>query len=67
MLTLKVANYFTLCILSDSEKEEAVKEMQTAISVTPKNMTSALGSLISSYGEDMSESDKESDGEQTLA
>ncbi|KAK3575035.1 hypothetical protein QTP86_019790 [Hemibagrus guttatus] len=41
----------------DSEKEESVKE----ISVAPKNMTSALGLLMSSYGEDVteSESDKE--------
>lgn len=41
-----------------------MKEIKAAISVAPKNMTSALGSLMSSYGEDMteSESDKESDG-----
>lgn len=65
MFTLKGAIYFSLCILSDSEKEEAVKEMKAAISVAPKNMTAALGSLMSSYGEDMTESDKDSDGEQT--
>lgn len=40
--------------------------MKAAISVAPKNMTSALGSLMFSYGEDMteSESDKEPEGEQ---
>ncbi|MCI4375120.1 hypothetical protein PGIGA_G00105550 [Pangasianodon gigas] len=45
----------------DSEKEESAKEMKADISVAPKNMTSALGSLMCSYGEDMteSESDKE--------
>ncbi|XP_060774189.1 nuclear fragile X mental retardation-interacting protein 1 isoform X2 [Neoarius graeffei] len=43
----------------DHEKEESVKEMKAAISVAPKIMTSALGSLISSYGEDISESDQE--------
>lgn len=52
-------------ILSDSEKEESVKEIKAAISVVPKNMTSALGSLMSSYGEEMteSESDKDPEGE----
>ncbi|TSZ40546.1 Nuclear fragile X mental retardation-interacting protein 1 [Bagarius yarrelli] len=39
----------------DSENEESVKE----ISVAPKKMTSALGSLMSSYGEDVTESDEE--------
>ncbi|XP_046724976.1 nuclear fragile X mental retardation-interacting protein 1 isoform X2 [Silurus meridionalis] len=43
----------------DSEKEESVKEMKASISVAPKNLTSALGSLICSYGEDMTESDEE--------
>lgn len=42
-----------------------MKEMKAAISVAPKIMTSALGSLISSYGEDISESDQEPEGEQT--
>ncbi|KAI4886650.1 hypothetical protein NFI96_012770 [Prochilodus magdalenae] len=44
----------------DSEKEEPVKETKLAISVAPKNMTSALGSLMSSYG-DMTESEEEPD------
>ncbi|XP_017337979.1 nuclear fragile X mental retardation-interacting protein 1 isoform X3 [Ictalurus punctatus] len=45
----------------DSEKEESVKETKAAMSVAPKSMTSALASLISSYGQDVteSESDKE--------
>ncbi|XP_036426387.1 nuclear fragile X mental retardation-interacting protein 1 isoform X2 [Colossoma macropomum] len=44
----------------DSEKDEPVKETKVAISVAPKNMTSALGSLMSSYG-DMTESEEEPD------
>ncbi|XP_017568418.1 nuclear fragile X mental retardation-interacting protein 1 isoform X2 [Pygocentrus nattereri] len=44
----------------DSEKEEPVKETKVDISVAPKNMTSALGSLMSSYG-DMTESEEEPD------
>ncbi|KAI5108918.1 bridging integrator 1b isoform 2 [Silurus meridionalis] len=50
---------FGLYLSSDSEKEESVKEMKASISVAPKNLTSALGSLICSYGEDMTESDEE--------
>ncbi|KAK2857693.1 hypothetical protein Q7C36_005612 [Tachysurus vachellii] len=47
----------------DSEKEESVKE----ISVAPKNMTSALGSLMSSYGDvTESESDKEPEDDRIL-
>ncbi|XP_058259828.1 nuclear fragile X mental retardation-interacting protein 1 isoform X2 [Hemibagrus wyckioides] len=45
----------------DSEKEESVKE----ISVAPKNMTSALGSLMSSYGEDVTESESDKEPEDT--
>ncbi|XP_053355563.1 nuclear fragile X mental retardation-interacting protein 1 [Clarias gariepinus] len=49
----------------DSEKEESVKEIKAAISVVPKNMTSALGSLMSSYGEEMTESESDKDPEGT--
>lgn len=43
-----------------------MKETKAAMSVAPKSMTSALASLISSYGQDVteSESDKEPEGEQ---
>ncbi|KAL7891058.1 hypothetical protein AOLI_G00005340 [Acnodon oligacanthus] len=44
----------------DSEKDEPVKKTKVVISVAPKNMTSALGSLMSSYG-DMTESEEEPD------
>ncbi|XP_007244268.3 nuclear fragile X mental retardation-interacting protein 1 isoform X2 [Astyanax mexicanus] len=50
----------------DSEKEEPVKETKASISVAPKNMTSALGSLMSSYGGDMTESEEESDNSPLL-
>ncbi|KAF5887207.1 nuclear fragile X mental retardation-interacting protein 1 isoform X1 [Clarias magur] len=49
----------------DSEKEESVKEIKTAISVVPKNMTSALGSLMSSYGDEMTESESDKEPEDT--
>ncbi|XP_062853686.1 nuclear fragile X mental retardation-interacting protein 1 isoform X2 [Trichomycterus rosablanca] len=42
----------------ESEKEESAKELKVSVSVAPKHMTFALGSLMSSYG-GMSESDDE--------
>lgn len=46
-----------------SDKDEEVKQKQIGLSVAPRNVTSALGSLMSSYGDDMttSESEGESD------
>ncbi|XP_072539966.1 FMR1-interacting protein NUFIP1 isoform X2 [Salminus brasiliensis] len=43
----------------DSDQEEPLKETKVAVSVAPKSMTSALGSLMSSYGGDMTESEEE--------
>lgn len=53
-------SYFNLHFPSDSEKEESTKELK--VSVAPKHMTSALGSLMSSYG-DMTESENDEEPE----
>ncbi|XP_076872042.1 FMR1-interacting protein NUFIP1 [Brachyhypopomus gauderio] len=45
----------------DFEREDSVKENKSGVCVAPRNMTSALGSLISSYAEDMSMSEEEPD------
>ncbi|KAI7808171.1 nuclear fragile X mental retardation-interacting protein 1 [Triplophysa rosa] len=44
-----------------SDNEESVQQKQAGLSVTPRNVTSALGSLMSSYGDDMTTSDSEGD------
>ncbi|XP_035382950.1 nuclear fragile X mental retardation-interacting protein 1 [Electrophorus electricus] len=44
----------------DSEKEDSVK-IKSEVCVAPRKLTSALGSLISSYAEDMSVSEDETD------
>ncbi|XP_051562059.1 nuclear fragile X mental retardation-interacting protein 1 isoform X2 [Myxocyprinus asiaticus] len=45
----------------ESDKEDSVKQKQAGVSVAPKNVTSALGSLMSSYGDDMTTSESEAD------
>ncbi|KAG1930189.1 nuclear fragile X mental retardation-interacting protein 1 isoform X2 [Pimephales promelas] len=50
-----------LAVLADSEPESDKDEPQTGLSVAPRCVTSALGSLMSSYGDAMTSSD--SDGE----
>ncbi|XP_066518961.1 nuclear fragile X mental retardation-interacting protein 1 isoform X2 [Hoplias malabaricus] len=45
----------------DSEKEDLTKEKKAAMFVAPKKMTSALGSLMCSYGGDITESEEEPD------
>ncbi|XP_051986653.1 nuclear fragile X mental retardation-interacting protein 1 isoform X2 [Xyrauchen texanus] len=50
----------------ESDKEDSVQQKQAGVSVAPKNVTSALGSLMSSYGDDMT-SDSEADPEVTDA
>lgn len=50
--------------LAGSDKEDSGQQKRAGLSVVPRNVTSALGSLMSSYGDDMttSESEGESDG-----
>lgn len=50
-----------VCVLSESDKDESVQETQTGLTVAPKSVTSALGSLMSSYGDDMTSSESEAD------
>ncbi|XP_077103710.1 FMR1-interacting protein NUFIP1 [Siphateles boraxobius] len=50
-----------LAVLADSEPESDKDEPQTGLTVAPRCVTSALGSLMSSYGDAMTSSD--SDGE----
>lgn len=47
--------------LLGSDKEESVQRKSAGLSVAPRNVTSALGSLMSSYGDDMTSSDSEGD------
>lgn len=51
-------------VLSESDKDESVEQTQAGLTVAPKCVTSALGSLMSSYGDEMtsSESERETDG-----
>lgn len=49
-----------------SDKEEEVKQKQIGLSVAPRNVTSALGSLMSSYGDDMTSSEGETDDSPVL-
>lgn len=44
-----------------SDKDESVQQKPARLSVAPRNVTSALGSLMSSYGDDMTSSDSEGD------
>lgn len=45
----------------ESDKDESVQQTQTGLTVAPKSVTSALGSLMSSYGDDMTSSESEGD------
>ncbi len=54
-----------LCVLSESDKDESVLQTPTGLTVPPKSMTSALGSLMSSYGDDMTSSESEGDADGT--
>ncbi|XP_043088040.1 nuclear fragile X mental retardation-interacting protein 1 [Puntigrus tetrazona] len=45
----------------DSDKDESVQQTQTGLTVAPKSMTSALGSLMSSYDLTSSESEGDAD------
>lgn len=52
----------SFCLLLDSDKEVgAAKDASLGIMVVPKQVTSALSSLVTSYGS-MSDSDSEQDG-----
>lgn len=53
------------CLFPDSDKEDSVAESKTSgLIVAPKQMSSALGSLLSNYGSmSESESDEEPEGE----
>ncbi|XP_051569038.1 FMR1-interacting protein NUFIP1-like isoform X2 [Myxocyprinus asiaticus] len=46
---------------TESDKEDSVQQNQAGVSVAPKNVTSALGSLMSSYGDGMTTSESEAD------
>uniref|UniRef100_A0A8C2BDQ2 Nuclear FMR1 interacting protein 1 n=1 Tax=Cyprinus carpio TaxID=7962 RepID=A0A8C2BDQ2_CYPCA len=50
-----------VCSDPESDKDESVQETQTGLTVAPKSVTSALGSLMSSYGDDMTSSESEAD------
>ncbi|KAF4112674.1 nuclear fragile X mental retardation-interacting protein 1 [Onychostoma macrolepis] len=50
-----------VCSDPESDKDESVQQTQTGLTVAPKSMTSALGSLMSSYGDDMTSSESEGD------
>lgn len=52
-----------VCLLSESDKDESVQQTQTGLTVAPKSVTSALGSLMSSYGGDMTSSESEGDAD----
>lgn len=54
-----------VCVLSESDKDESVRQTLTGLTVAPKSMTSALGSLMSSYGDDMTSSESEADADGT--
>ncbi|XP_016420028.1 FMR1-interacting protein NUFIP1 [Sinocyclocheilus rhinocerous] len=52
-----------VCSDPESDKDESVQQTQTRLTVAPKSVTSALGSLMSSYGDDMTSSESEGDAD----
>lgn len=67
MRITQICSYNQLClVLSESDKDESVEQMQPGLTVAPKCVTSALGSLMSSYGDEMTSSESEGDTDGTM-
>lgn len=60
----KLSNFALLTIPPDSDKEDSAADPMASVFVVPKQMSSALGSLVANYGSSSgSESDSEPEGE----